>query len=90
MRAQLAYPAILTAFLLGSTSMAPAQTGEFAVQVPGSVVHDGWELQDRLQNARSGAPAKSVGPTTQSYDGSNPARPVAGSVTTVNPTKGGR
>ena len=90
MRAQIAHPAILIASLLGSTLMAAAQTGEFATQVPGSVVHDGWELQDRLQNARSGAPAKSVSQTARDYDRSNSAKPIADGVTTANGTKGKR
>jgi hypothetical protein len=59
MRAQIAYPAILTASVLGSTLMATAQTGEFPLQVPGSVVHRGWEIQDQAQDARSETPARS-------------------------------
>src|SRR3984893_12628899 len=53
MRPYIAYSAILIASMLGSRLMAAAQTGEFPLQVPGSVVHRGWELQDRLQAARS-------------------------------------
>jgi hypothetical protein len=83
MRVQIAYPAILTAFVLGSTLMATAQTGEFPLQVPGAIVHRGWEIQDQLQDARSGTPAKSVSRTTRSYEGSKSAKPVAGGVTTT-------
>jgi hypothetical protein len=90
MRPQIAHPAILIASLLGSTPVATAQTGEFAGQVPGPIIHDAWELQDQIQNARSGTPAKSVNRTTRSYDGSNSAKPVAGDVTTANRTKSER
>jgi hypothetical protein len=90
MRAHLAYPAILIAFMLGSTPIATAQTGEFASQVPGAVVHAGWELQDQLQNARSGMPARSVSRTTRDYDTSNSAKPAADGVATANGTKGKR
>jgi len=48
MRAQIAYSTILIASVLGSTLMATAQTGEFALQVPSSVVHRGWEIQDQI------------------------------------------
>ena len=46
--------------LLGGTSIATAQTGEFGGQVPGRIVHDGWEMQDRLQRERSAAQTKST------------------------------
>jgi hypothetical protein len=88
MRAKIAHLAILIASLLGSTLMAVAQTGEFVGQVPGPIVHDAWEIQDQLQNARSGAPARSARRTTRSYDGSNPAKPAEGGVVTINGTKG--
>jgi cell division septation protein DedD len=58
MRAQIAYSAILAASVLGSTLTATAQTGEFPLQVPGPIVHRGWEIQDQLQDARSGTPAE--------------------------------
>ena len=90
MRAQIAYPAILTASVLGSTLMATAQTGEFPLQVPGSVVHCGWEIQDQAQALRSATPARSVSRTGGSYDGSKSAKPVAGGVTTTSGTKGER
>jgi hypothetical protein len=83
MRAEIAYPAILTAFVLGSTRMATAQTGEFPLQVPGSVIHRGWEIQDQFQDARSGKPTRSASRTARSYDGSRSAKPVAGGVTTA-------
>jgi hypothetical protein len=38
--------------VLGSAGRALAQTGEFASQPPGSVVHQGYALQDAWQNAR--------------------------------------
>ncbi len=71
MRAQITLPAILVASLLGSTMAAVAQTGEFASPVPGQVVHEGWALQDELQNARSGMPGKSANPLRAKahYDG---------------------
>ena len=46
MRAKILPAAITIGSLFGSTLMAAAQTGEFAVQVPGPVVHDAWEIQD--------------------------------------------
>ena len=90
MRAQIVYPAILTASVLGSTLMATAQTGEFPLQVPGSVVHRGWEIQDQAQAARSGTPTRSVNRTGGSYDGSKSAKPVAGRITTTSGIKGER
>jgi hypothetical protein len=93
MRTDLTYPAIfiapaiLIASALCATPMALAQTGEFASQVPGAVVHAGWELQDRLQNARSGMPTGSVSRTTRDDDVSNSAKPAADGVTTANGTK---
>ena len=92
MRTDLTYPAIFIApallivSALCATPMAMAQTGEFASQVPGAVVHAGWELQDRLQNARSGMPPNSVGSTTRD-DVSNSAKPAADGVTTASGTK---
>jgi hypothetical protein len=90
MRAKIAHPAILIASFLGSTLTAVAQTGEFAGQVPGPIVHDAWEIQDQLQNAQSGAPARLMRRTARSYDGSNSAKPAASGVTTINGTKGVR
>jgi hypothetical protein len=89
MRVQIALPAILiAASLLGSSPMATAQTGEFANQVPGPIIHNAWEMQDRFQNARSGTSVKSVSRTTRSYDGSDPAKRTEGGVVTINGTKG--
>jgi hypothetical protein len=46
---------LLLAFaLLASSEKAPAQTGEFAATVPGSVVHAGYDLQNWLQDMRNG------------------------------------
>jgi hypothetical protein len=47
--------AVLVVALFASTGSVVAQTGEFASPVPGSVVHEGYELQDRWQNARNRA-----------------------------------
>jgi hypothetical protein len=83
MRTYIAYSAILIASMLGSRLMATAQTGEFPLQVPGSVVHRGWEVQDQLQDARSGTPTKSVRRTAGSYERSKSATPtVVGTTTT--------
>jgi hypothetical protein len=93
MRAQIVLQAILVASLLGSTIPAVAQTGEFGSPVPGQVVHDGWELQDRFQNARSGTPAKPVSPPPASgyyYGDSNSVKPAVGSTTIGKGTKGER
>jgi hypothetical protein len=83
MRVQIAYSAIPIASVLSSTRMATAQTGEFPLQVPGAIVHRGWEIQDQLQDARSGTPARSASRTARSYEGSRSAKPVAGGVTTA-------
>lgn len=48
-------PAILALALFASTGSVVAQTGEFASPVPGSVVHQGYALQDWWQNARNPA-----------------------------------
>jgi hypothetical protein len=72
MRAEILPAAITIASLFGSTLMAAAQTGEFAVQVPGPVVHDAWEIQDRLQDARSG---KRVNRAAQTDGNSHLAKP---------------
>jgi hypothetical protein len=87
MRVQSSLPAILISSLLGSSHMATAQTGEFATQVPGPIVHNGWELQDQLQNARSGTAVKSVNRSSRSYDGWNSAKPAAADGITTNATK---
>jgi hypothetical protein len=47
--------AILVVTLFGSSGGALAQTGEFASPVPGSVVHQGYALQDWWQRQRNGA-----------------------------------
>ena len=91
MRASIAFPIILLASVPGSTLVAVAQTGEFALQVPGSVMHSAWEIQDQLQSARSGVPVRPVNPPPlRSYDWSNAAKPAPGSVRTVYGTKGER
>jgi hypothetical protein len=90
MRARIVFPIILFASLPGSTLMAVAQTGEFATQIPGSVIHSAWEMQDQWQNLRSGLPARPVNPPLRSYGWSNSAKPAPGGVTTVNGTKGER
>jgi len=90
MRVQIALPAILIASLLGSSPMATAQTGEFASQVPGSVIHNAWELQGQFQNARSGTAVRLVSRTARSNNGSNYAKPAAAGVKTTRGTKGER
>jgi hypothetical protein len=56
MRSYFKVPAVVIV-LLASTVSVVAQTGEFASPVPGSVVHQGYALQDWWQNARNRAPA---------------------------------
>jgi len=90
MRVQIALPAIFIASLVGSSHIATAQTGEFALQVPASVVHRGWEIQDQLQDARSGTPARSVSHTAGSNEASKSAKPAAGGARSNLGTKGKR
>jgi hypothetical protein len=90
MRAQIAFPVILFASLSGSTLTAVAQTGEFASQVPSSVMRNAWEMQDYSQRVRSGAVDRPVSPPAQSYDWSNAGKPAPGGVTTMNGTKAQR
>ena len=80
MRARISFAALIGTVLLGSTLTAIAQTGEFAGQVPSSVIRDAWRLQDQLQRARSGVPANSV---ERTYGTSYPVKPP-GNVTTTN------
>jgi len=56
MRSRFRVSAILAVALLASTGSALAQTGEFANQPPGSVVHRGYALQDWWQSLRTGVP----------------------------------
>jgi hypothetical protein len=56
MRNHFKVSAILVGALLASTTSVVAQTGEFASPVPGSVVHQGYALQDWWQE-RNRAPA---------------------------------
>jgi hypothetical protein len=86
MRTKIAFATIIGIALWGSTIMAIGQTGEFAVQVPTPVIRDAWKIQDQLQSARSGTPAKPVDRTAPSYGESNSVKPP-GSVTTTNGTK---
>jgi hypothetical protein len=83
MRTYIAYSAILIASMLGSRLVATAQTGEFALPVPSSVVHRGWEVQGQLQDARSGTPTKSVSRTAGSYERSKSAKPTVDGATTT-------
>ena len=55
MRSHLMVSAILVVTLFGSSGEALAQTGEFASPVPGSVVHQGYALQDWWRRRRNGA-----------------------------------
>jgi hypothetical protein len=84
MRAQITFPAVLIVSLSGSIASAVAQTGEFASPVPGYVVHDGWQVQDRLQNERSGMGVQPAhpGPRVNYYADPNSGKPVAASTTT--------
>jgi hypothetical protein len=86
MRTKITFAAIVGLALWGSTPMAIAQTGEFAGQVPSSVIRNAWQIQDELQSARSGTPARSVEPTDHSYDEPNPMKQPR-RVTTTNGTK---
>jgi hypothetical protein len=56
MRTHFKISAILATALLMSTVGVVAQIGEFGAAVPGAVVHSGYALQDRWQNARSPPP----------------------------------
>jgi hypothetical protein len=78
MRSRGTFVIILSLVVLGWTSIAIAQTGEFGGQVPGRVVHDGWEMQDRLQRERSMTPAKSTTRTGRSYGEINSERSKGG------------
>jgi hypothetical protein len=93
MRAQIALKAILVASLLGSAISAVAQTGEFASPVQGRVMHDGWDLQDRLQNARNGTPAQPASPPPAGphyYSDPKSVKPTVGGATVGNGAKGER
>ena len=59
-------PAILMVALFASTASVAAQTGEFANQPPGSVVHQGYALQDWWQSQRNGAREQPPVETAQS------------------------
>jgi hypothetical protein len=86
MRSKIAFAAIVGLALWGSTPTTNAQTGEFAGQVPSSVIRNAWQMQDEFQNARSAAPVKSVDRTAPGYGASNSVK-LPGSVTTPNGTK---
>ena len=91
MRTQIALQAIIVASLLGLTLSAVAQTGEFGSPVPGRVVHDGWALQDYLQNLRNGTPAQPVNPPPAApnyYSDPNSAKAAVGRATNGNGAKG--
>ena len=55
MRNHFKVPAVLVVALFASTVKVVAQGAEFGSPVPGSVVHQGYELQDWWQNARNRA-----------------------------------
>jgi hypothetical protein len=61
MRGYNAFSALAVVFLLSSTSLVEAQTGEFAATVPAEVVRAGQALQDAFQAARSRKSASSTG-----------------------------
>jgi hypothetical protein len=86
MRTTIAFAAIIGVALFGSMPIANAQTGEFAGQVPSSVIRDAWQLQDQLQRARSGMPANAVDRPYPDYDSSSSVKPP-GNVATTNGAK---
>lgn len=61
MRNHFKVSAILVGALLASTASVVAQTGEFASPVPGSVVHQGYALQDWWQERNRGRVEPPVG-----------------------------
>jgi hypothetical protein len=87
MRTKIALQAIFVASLFGSTIPAVAQTGEFGSPVPGRVVHDGWALQDYLQNLRNGTPAQPANPPPAASNYYSSAKPAVGRKTTRNGPK---
>jgi hypothetical protein len=62
MRTHFKVSALLMVALFASTVRVVAQTGEFASPVPGSVVHQGYALQDWWQSLRN--PALAPPPAT--------------------------
>jgi hypothetical protein len=72
MQSRINLSAIVLLAVLASAGSALAQTGEFANQPPGSVVHRGYELQDWWQSQRNGAHEQA--PPAKATD-SNLARP---------------
>jgi hypothetical protein len=62
MQSRINLSAILVLAMLASAGHALAQTGEFASQPPGSVVHQGYALQDAWQNARNHPTVEPVQP----------------------------
>ena len=62
MRTHFKVSAMLMVVLFASTVRVIAQTGEFASPVPGSVVHQGYALQDWWQSLRN--PALAPPPAT--------------------------
>src|SRR6266436_5823364 len=89
MRSPIASSAILIASLFSSPPTAVAQTFDFPTQIPGPLVRESRELQDRLPDARSGAPDRSVGRTARNYQGSKSAKPVVDATPNLG-TKGER
>ena len=55
MRNHFKVAAVLVVALFASTVKVVAQAGEFESQVPGSVVHQGYALQDYWQDVRNRA-----------------------------------
>ena len=55
MQSRINLSAIVLLAMLAPAGGALAQTGEFANQPPGSVVHQGYALQDWWQSQRNGA-----------------------------------
>ena len=75
MRNHFNLPAILVVALLASTASVVAQTGEFASPVPGSVVHQGYELQDWWQTQWNRARVSPLAAAEPQQTESSPVKP---------------
>jgi hypothetical protein len=75
MQSRITRSAILVLALLASAGHAFAQTGEFANQPPGSVVHQGYALQDWWQSQRNGTREQTPAVLLPSQPDPNLAKP---------------
>jgi hypothetical protein len=74
MRFQFAFPAILTASLLGFAAPAFAQgTGDYAAPIPGGDLHDGLARQDEYLSGRYRA---TTGSSVTALDRADPQQPA--------------